>query len=107
MSPEQKSHFSQQAAKARNALLGIIVKFRQQDFRACVSAVSVSFDLDSGGLRQSGEFTVRFLASDLRQPPRRGESIAFHGRSYFITQVGEAINNPSEITCTVHPGNAQ
>jgi len=104
MSPEQKSHFEKLAAKARNTLLGIPVKFRQQEFRACVSPVAVSFDLESGGLRQGGEFTVRFLAADLTSPVLRGEPVAFHGRSYMITQVSEALNNPAEITCTVQPG---
>jgi hypothetical protein len=49
---------------------------------------------------------VRFQSSDLTTPPRRGEPVAFHGRSYMVTQVGEAINNPAEITCTVQPGSA-
>ena len=103
MSPEQKARFETLAATARNTLLGIVVKFRQAEIKACVSPVAVSFDLESGGLRQGGEFTVRFLASTLDSAPRRGESVAFHGRSYLITQVGEAINNPAEITCTVTP----
>jgi hypothetical protein len=103
MSPEQKSHFEQLAAKERNTLLGIPVKFRQSEVRACVSPVAVSFDLESGGLRQGGEFTVRFLASTLDSAPLRGESVAFHGRSYLITQVSEAINNPAEITVQVTP----
>jgi hypothetical protein len=103
MSPEQKSHFETIAAKARNTLLGIPVKFRQAEIRACVSPVAVSFDLESGGLRQGGEFTIRFLASTLNSSPRRGEPVAFHGRSYLITQVGEAINNPAEITVQVTP----
>jgi hypothetical protein len=106
MSPEQKSHFETLAAKARNTLLGIVVKFRQQESRACVSPVAVSLDMESGGLRQGGEFTVRFLASSLTSPLRRGEPVAFHGRTYLITQVGEALNNPAEITCTVAPGSA-
>ena len=103
MSPEQKTRFETLAATARNTLLGIVVKFRQAEIRACVSPVAVSFDLESGGLRQGGEFTVRFLASTLDSAPRRGEPIAFHGRSYLITQVGEAINNPAEITVQVTP----
>ena len=103
MSPEQKSRLETLAASARNSLLGIPVKFRAQDLRACVSPVAVSFDLESGGLRQGGEFTVRFQSSDLESSPRRGESIYFHGRSYLVQQVGEALNNPAEITCTVSP----
>ena len=103
MSPEQKARFETLAATARNTLLGIVVKFRQAEIRACVSPVAVSFDLESGGLRQGGEFTVRFLASTLDSAPRRGEPIAFHGRSYLITQVSEAINNPAEITVQVTP----
>jgi hypothetical protein len=106
MSPEQKSHSEQLAAKARNTLLGIPVKFRQAEIRACVSQVSVSFDMESGGIRQGGDFTVRFLASTLDSAPRRGEPVAFHGRSYMVTQVGESLNNPAEITCTVAPGSA-
>ena len=103
MSPDQKARFETLAATARNTLLGIPVKFRQAEIRACVSPVAVSFDLESGGLRQGGEFTVRFLASTLDSAPRRGEPIAFNGRSYLITQVGEAINNPAEITVQVTP----
>ena len=103
MSPEQKSRLESLAAAGRNQLFGIPVKFRQAEIRACVSPVAVSFDLESGGLRQGGEFTVRFQSSDLTTPPRRGEPIAFHGRSYLITQVGEAINNPAEITVQVTP----
>lgn len=74
---------------------------------ACVSPVAVSFDLESGGLREGGVFTVRFQSSDIDSAPRRGELITFHGRTYMITQVGEALNNPAEITCTVTPGSAQ
>ena len=103
MSPEQKARFETLAATARNTLLGILVKFRQAEIRACVSPVAVSFDLESGGLRQGGEFTVRFLASTLDSAPRRGEPVAFHGRSYMVTQVGESLNNPSEITVQVTP----
>ena len=107
MSPDQKSHLETLAATARNTLFGIPVKFRQTEIRACVSPVAVSFDLESGGLRQGGEFTVRFQSSDLDSAPRRGESVTFHGRSYMVTQVVEALNNPAEITCTVAPGSAQ
>ena len=103
MSPEQKSRLETLAASARNSLLGIPVKFRAQDLRACISPVAVSFDLESGGLRQGGEFTVRFQASDLESAPRRGESIHFHSRSYLIQQVGESLNNPAEYTATVSP----
>jgi hypothetical protein len=103
VSPEQKSRLETLAASARNSLLGIPVKFRAQDLRACISPVAVSFDLESGGLRQGGEFTVRFQASDLESRPRRGESIQFHGRSYLVQQVGESLNNPAEYTCTVSP----
>jgi hypothetical protein len=107
VSPEQKTRFETLAATARNTLLGIPVKFRQAEIKACVSPVAVSFDLESGGLRQGGEFTVRFLASTLDSAPHRGESVAFHGRSYLITQVSEAINNTAEFTCTVVPGGGQ
>lgn len=103
MSPSQKSRLETLAAAARNQLLGIPVKFRAQDLRACVSPVAVSFDLESGGLRQGGEFTVRFQSSDLESAPRRGEQIHFHGRSYLIQQVGESLNNPAEYTATVSP----
>lgn len=103
MSPEQKATFEIRAATARNTLLGIPVKFRQQEIRACVSPVAVSLDLESGGLRQGGEFTVRFLASNLDSAPRRGESVSFHSRTYIIQQVGESLNNPAEITATVSP----
>lgn len=103
MSPDQKARFETLAATARNTLLGIPVKFRQAEIKACVSPVAVSFDLESGGLRQGGEFTVRFLASTLDSAPRRGEPVAFHGRTYLITQVGESLNNPAEITVQVTP----
>ena len=103
MSPDQKSRLETLAAAARNSLLGIQVKFRAQDLKACISPVAVSFDLESGGLRQGGEFTVRFQSSDLESPPRRGESIHFHGRSYLVQQVGESLNNPAEYTATVSP----
>lgn len=104
MSPEQKSRLETLAAAARNQLHGVPVTFRQQDIRACVSPVAVSFDLESGGLRQGGEFTVRFQASDLESAPRRGEQIHFHGRSYLVQQVGESLNNPAEYTATIAPG---
>jgi hypothetical protein len=103
VSPDQKARFETLAATARNTLLGIPVKFRQAEIKACVSPVAVSFDLESGGLRQGGEFTVRFLASTLDSAPRRGEPVAFHGRTYLITQVGESLNNPAEITVQVTP----
>lgn len=106
MSPEQKSRFETLAAAARNTLLGIPVTFRSQEIRACVSPVAVSFDLESGGLRQGGEFTIRFQASDLDTPPRRGEPVHVSGRSYLITQVGDALNNPAEYTATIAPGGA-
>ena len=104
MSPEQKSRLETLAAAARNSLHGVPVTFRQQDMRACVSPVAVSFDLESGGLRQGGEFTVRFQASDLDTPPRRGEPVHFAGRGYLITQVSEAVDNPAEYLTTIAPG---
>ncbi len=71
--------------------------------RACVAPVSVSFELEAGGFRQGGEFAMRFLSSTLDSAPRKGEPVSFAGRSYLITQVGEAINNPAENTCIVTP----
>ena len=106
MSPEQKSHFEQLAAKARNTLLGIPVKFRQSEVRACVSPVAVSFDLESGGLRQGGEFTARFLASALQSAPRRGEQLLVDGKTYTIHTVREQIGTPFEHVATIVPGSA-
>lgn len=106
MSPDQKSRLETLAAAARNQLHGVPVTFRQQEMRACVSPVAVTFDLESGGLRQGGEFTVRFQASDLDHPPRRGEPVHVSGRGYLITQVGDVINNPAEYTATIAPGGA-
>jgi hypothetical protein len=103
VSPEQKSRLESLAAAGRNQLFGIPVKFRQQEMRACVAPVSISFELEPGGFRQGGEFAMRFLASTLDSAPRKSEPVAFAGRSYLINQVGEVINNPAEYTCIVTP----
>jgi len=100
---DQKTRLAIRSAKARNEQDGIPVKFRAQDLRACISPVAVSYDLESGGHRQGGEFAVRFQASDLESAPRLGESIHFHGRRYLVQQVGESLNNPAEFTATVSP----
>ena len=79
------------------------VKFRQQDILALLAPIAIGLDLETGGLRQGGEFSIRFLASTLQSPPRRGETVTFAAKTYFISQVSET-NTPGEYLATMSPG---
>ena len=104
MSPASVAAFRLKAAKARHTTHGIPVKFRGQDMTAIIAPIAVSLDLDTGGLRQGGDFVCRFLASDLTHAPRRGEPVIVGVRSYMITQVRDETTTPSEHVCTISPG---
>jgi hypothetical protein len=106
MSPESRTAFALRSAAVGNALHGTVVRFRGQDIRVNLAPVALSLDLDSGGLRQSGEFSIRFLASDLQSPPRRDESVVYGGRTYLLNEPQQ--NSPvGQYLSTMRPGSRQ
>jgi hypothetical protein len=106
MSPEQKDRFENLAATSRNTLFGKPSTFRGQTIRVCLSAIAIGLDLETGGLRQSGEFTARFLASSLQSPPRRGEQILIDGKIYTVATLREQTGTPFEYVATIVPGSS-
>jgi hypothetical protein len=102
-----RNAFALQAAAAANRVHGVPVTFRGEEMLVCLAPVAVSLDLDTGGLRQSGEFKARFLASTLNSPPKRGEPVLYNGRTYLVTEVTEPANMPGEHVCTLTPGSKQ
>ncbi len=107
MSPESRNAFALRAAQAANAAHGIPVTFRGQEVRAILSPIAIGLDLDTGGLRQGGEFRCRFLASTLDSAPRRGEPVLYNGRTYLVTEVSQPANMTGEHVVTLTPGSAQ
>jgi len=101
----QSNRLRLRTATEHNSCHGKPVKFRQQEIRVGLAPVSIGLDLETGGLRQGGEFSIRFLAADLQSPPRRGEAVTFSGKTYFISQVSET-NSPGEYLATMSPGGA-
>ena len=107
MTAAARNAFALQAAAAANRVHGVPVTFRGEEMLVCLAPVAVSLDLDTGGLRQSGEFKARFLASTLTSPPKRGEPVLYNGRTYLVTEVTEPANMPGEHVCTLTPGSKQ
>ncbi len=107
MTAAARNAFALQAAAAANRVHGVPVTFRGEEMLVCLAPVAVSLDLDTGGLRQSGEFKARFLASTLNSPPKRGEPVLYNGRTYLVTEVTEPANMPGEHVCTLTPGSKQ
>lgn len=107
MTAAARNAFALQAAAAANRVHGVPVTFRGEEMLICLSPVAVSLDLDTGGLRQSGEFKARFLASTLNSPPKRGEPVLYNGRTYLVTEVTEPANMPGEHVVTLTPGSKQ
>ncbi len=105
MSPTARNALAIRSAQLRQAAHGTPVKFRQAEIRVGLAPVSIGLDLETGGLRQGGEFSIRFLSADLQSPPRRGEAVTFSGKTYFISQVSET-NSPGEYIATMSPGGA-
>ncbi len=105
MSPTARNSLALRSAQLRQSAHGTPVKFRQAEIRVGLAPVSIGLDLETGGLRQGGEFSIRFLAADLQSPPRRGEAVSFGGKTYFISQVSET-NSPGEYLATMSPGGA-
>ena len=103
MSPASRNALAIRSAQSRNALHGTPVKFRQAEILAVLAPIAIGLDLETGGLRQGGEFSIRFLASTLQSPPRRGEAVTFGAKTYFISQVSET-NSPGEYLATMSPG---
>jgi hypothetical protein len=106
MSPAQKDHLENLAATARNTLLGKPAAFRGQSIRVGLSAIAIGLDLETGGLRQGGEFTARFLASALQSAPLRGEQLLIEGKTYTVATVREQTGTPFEFVATIVPGSA-
>jgi len=102
-----RNAFALQAASAANRVHGVPVTFRGQEVLICLAPVAVSLDLDTGGLRQSGEFKARFLASTIQSPPHRGEPVLYNGRTYLVTEITQPANMPGEHVCTLTPGSKQ
>ena len=107
MTAAARNAFALRAAAAANAVHGVPVTFRGEEMLICLAPVAVSLDLDTGGLRQSGEFKARFLAAKLNSPPKRGEPVLYNGRTYLITETTEPANMPGEHVCTLTPGSKQ
>lgn len=107
MSPESRSHFAQRAARTANAVHGVWVNFRGEQIRVLLSMVSIGIDLDTGGLKQGGEFKCRFLVEDLQSPPRRGEPVLYNGRTYLVAELTQPANAEHEHIVTLTPGSAQ
>jgi hypothetical protein len=105
VSPTARNALALRSAQLRQTAHGTAVKFRQTEIRVGLAPVSIGLDLETGGLRQGGEFSIRFLAADLQSPPRRGEAVSFGGKTYFISQVSET-NSPGEYLATMSPGGA-
>jgi hypothetical protein len=102
-----RNAFALQAAAAANRVHGVPVTFRGEEMLVCLAPVAVSLDLDTGGLRQSGEFKARFLASTLDSAPRRGEPLLYNARTYLVTEITQPANMPGEHVVTLTPGSAQ
>ncbi len=107
MSPESRNLFALRAAAAANSVHGIPVKFRGQEIRVCLAPIAIGLDLDTGGLKQGGEFRCRFLAESLDSPPRRGESLLYNARTYLVTEITQQTNITGEHVVTLSPGSAQ
>jgi hypothetical protein len=106
MSPEQKDRFEKLAANSRNSVNGKAATFRGQTIRVGLSAIAIGLDLETGGLRQSGEFTARFLAYSLQSAPRRGEQILVDGKTYTVHSVREQTGTPFEYVASIVPGSS-
>ena len=104
MSPDAIRSFQLTASALRNAALGHTATFRSQPLRVVLSPIAIGLDLETGGLRQGGEFTCRFLATSLSTPPRRGEQILIGGKSYTVQSLKELISTPGEYVATIAPG---
>ena len=105
MSPASRNALALRSAQLRQSAHGTTVKFRQAEIRVCLAPVSIGLDLETGGLRQGGEFSIRFLAADLQSPPRRGEAVSFGAKTYFLSQISET-HAPGEYLATMSPGGA-
>ena len=106
MSPDAIHAFTLTAAALRNSALGHTATFRSQPLRVVLSPIAIGLDLETGGLRQGGEFTCRFLATSLATPPRRGEQILIGGKAYTIQSLKEVISTPGEYVATIAPGSS-
>jgi hypothetical protein len=105
VSPASRNALAIRSAQLRQSAHGVPVKFRQADIVVGLAPIAIGLDLETGGLRQGGEFSIRFLAADLQSAPRRGEAVSFGGKTYFISQVSET-NSPGEYLATMSPGGA-
>lgn len=101
----QSNRLRLRTATEHNSCHGKPVKFRQQEILVGLQAIAISLDLEVGGFRQGGQFSIRFLASDLQSPPRQNEPVIFNGKTYFLSQVSET-NSPGEYLATMSPGGA-
>ncbi len=98
MSPDAIRTFTLSAAALRNSALGTTATFRSQPLRVVLSPIAIGLDLETGGLRQGGEFTCRFLATSLATPPR--------GKAYTIQSLKEVISTPGEYVAIIAPGSS-
>jgi hypothetical protein len=105
VSPASRNALAIRSAQLRQSAHGTTVKFRQAEIVVGLAPVAIGLDLETGGIRQGGEFSIRFLAADLQSPPRRGEAVSFGGKTYFISQVSET-HSPGEYLATMSPGGA-
>lgn len=99
--------FRARTAQVAHEAHGVPVTFRGAEVRAILSPIAIGLDLETGGLRQGGEFRCRFLASSIASAPRRGEQIAFAGRTYMVMEVHQLPHSVTEHICTIAPGSRQ
>jgi len=107
VSPESRSVFAARSARAANAIHGTLVKFRGQELRVLLAPIAMGLALETGGLKQGGEFRCRFLAETLQSPPRRGEPLLYAGRTYLVNELTQPANTEGEHICTLTPGSLQ
>lgn len=107
MSPESVAAFRLRSARAANFAHGVPVTFRGESLRVLLAPIAIGLDLETGGLKQGGEFRVRFLAETLQSPPRRGEPVLYNGRTYLINELTQPANHEGEHICTLTPGSLQ
>jgi len=104
MSPSAIASFRTKSLTVQYAAHGVTVTFRGADASVILSPVRVSLDLETGGLKQGGEYNCRLLQSSLATAPARGEQITFNGRKYTISETKDTISTPLEYVCVIKPG---
>ena len=98
------SAFRDRSATVAHAAHGTEVSFRGETIKVIIATIAIGLDLETGGLRQGGEFTCRILSSAITTPPQRGETLIHAGRSYRIAEVRQLVHSQAEHVFTIAPG---